>query len=72
MAPTEVDLNQNLKKKRGRKKGSKNRPKDVIMKEKLKRSKSENGEKKIKKQKFISRYGAGGIYGAEFAARRNV
>jgi len=42
MAPTEVDLNQNLKKKRGRKKGSKNRPKDVIMKEKLKRSKSEN------------------------------
>jgi len=38
----QVDVNQNLKKKRGRKKGSKNRPKDVIMKEKLKRSKSEN------------------------------
>jgi len=38
----QVDLNQNVKKKRGRKKGSKNRPKDVIMKEKLKRSKSEN------------------------------
>ena len=41
----QVDLNQNVKKKRGRKKGSKNRPKDVIMKEKLKRSKSENGNK---------------------------
>ena len=52
MAPTEVDLNQNPKKKRGRKKGSKNRPKDVIMKEKLKRSKSENGENKAKNKNF--------------------
>ena len=39
----QVDLNQNVKKKRGRKKGSKNGPKDVIMKETLERSKSGNG-----------------------------
>lgn len=43
-----IDMNQNVeKKKRGRKKGSKNRPKEVILREKLKRSKSENDSAQV-------------------------